>query len=60
VGAEIAALVAEKAFDYLDAPILRLASPDVPIPVSPPLGQLTLPSVEDIVRAARSLVLGQV
>jgi len=60
VGAEIAALVVEKAFDYLDAPILRLASPDVPIPVSPPLGQLTLPSVEDIVRAARSLVLGQV
>ena len=60
VGAEIAALVVEKAFDYLDAPIIRLASPDVPIPVSPELGKLTLPSVEDIARAARALVLGQV
>jgi len=59
VGAEIAALVVEKAFDYLDAPILRLASPDVPIPVSPELGKLTLPSVEDIVKAASSLVLGE-
>ena len=59
VGAEIAALVVEKAFDYLDAPIVRLASPDVPIPVSPELGKLTLPSTDDIVRAARALVLGE-
>jgi len=56
VGAEIAALVVEKAFDYLDAPVMRLASPDVPIPVSPALGKLTIPTVEDIIRAIRSLV----
>ena len=60
VGAEIAALVVEKAFDYLDAPIMRLASPDVPIPVSPELGKLTIPTAEDIAAAARKLVLGEV
>jgi len=60
VGAEIAALVVEKAFDYLDAPIMRLASPDVPIPVSPELGKLTIPTAEDIMAAAKKLVLGEV
>ena len=59
VGAEIAALVVERAFDYLDAPIKRLASPDVPIPVSPELGKLTLPSVKAIESAIRDLVLGR-
>ncbi len=56
VGAEISAIINEEAFDYLDAPILRLASPDVPIPVSPPLGKLTVPEVDDIVDAARKTI----
>jgi len=58
VGAEIAATVIEKAFDYLDAPIIRIAAPNVPIPVSPTLGKLTVPSVEEIVETVRKLVVG--
>jgi pyruvate/2-oxoglutarate/acetoin dehydrogenase E1 component len=56
IGAEIAALVIEKAFDYLDAPILRVAAPDVPVPVSPPLEKMTVPSVEAIVEAVKGIV----
>jgi pyruvate/2-oxoglutarate/acetoin dehydrogenase E1 component len=36
-GGEIAALVAERAFEYLDAPVMRVAPPDTPVPYSPPL-----------------------
>ena len=57
VGAEIAALVIEKAFDYLDAPIIRVAAPDIPVPVSPPLGKMTVPSVGDIVEAVKNLIV---
>ncbi len=53
---EIAAIVAENALDYLDAPIKRLAVPNVPIPYSRPLEQFVIPSVEAIANAARSLV----
>lgn len=56
IGAEISALVIERAFDYLDAPIVRVAAPDVPIPVSPPLEKMTVPSVESIVEAVKSIV----
>jgi len=56
IGAEIAALVVEKAFDYLDAPVIRVAAPDVPVPVSPPLEKMTVPSVEAIVEAVKSIV----
>ena len=56
VGAEIAALVVERAFDYLDAPITRVAAPDVPVPVSPPLGRMTVPTVEEIVEAVEALL----
>jgi len=56
VGAEIAALVVERAFDYLDAPIIRVAAPDVPVPVSPPLGRMTVPTVEEIVEAVEALL----
>lgn len=55
-GAEIAAMVAEKAFDYLDAPIVRVAAPFTPIPFSPPLEQEYLPSEENIIEAVKSVM----
>jgi pyruvate/2-oxoglutarate/acetoin dehydrogenase E1 component len=55
-GAQVAALVAEKAFEQLDGPIRRVASPDVPIPFSPPLEQAVLPSVDRIRDACRDLL----
>jgi pyruvate dehydrogenase E1 component beta subunit len=54
-GAEIAALVAEKAFDYLDAPILRVAAPFCPVPFSQPLEQAFIPSEEQIIDAVRQV-----
>ena len=53
--AEIAAMVAEKAIDWLDAPILRVTAADVPLPYSPPLEDYVLPQTADIVKAARTL-----
>jgi acetoin:2,6-dichlorophenolindophenol oxidoreductase subunit beta len=57
-GAEIAALVAEKGFDSLKAPITRVAAEDVPIPFSPVLEEFVLPSVKKIAAAARGLATG--
>jgi pyruvate dehydrogenase E1 component beta subunit len=55
-GAELAAAIAEsEAFDYLDAPIRRLAGRDIPIPYNRTLERATVPQVEDIVAAAREL-----
>jgi 2-oxoisovalerate dehydrogenase E1 component beta subunit len=52
IGSEIAAIVAEQAFDCLDAPILRVTAPDVPaIPFSAPLEKFYMPSVEKIMTA---------
>ena len=51
--AEIAALVAERAFERLRAPIARVATPDVPIPFSPVLERSLYPSVETIAEALR-------
>jgi 2-oxoisovalerate dehydrogenase E1 component beta subunit len=57
IGAEISAIAAEQAFDCLDAPIMRLTSPDVPaIPFSPPLEKFYLPSVDKIVATATKLL----
>jgi pyruvate/2-oxoglutarate/acetoin dehydrogenase E1 component len=56
VGAEVAALVAEEAFEHLDAPIGRLTAPDVPIPFSPPLEQHVLPGLDAIKEACRELI----
>jgi len=53
-GAEIAAVLAERAIEYLDGPILRVGAKNVPLPYSPELEQSVLPGVEDIVQAARS------
>jgi len=55
-GAEVAALVAQEAFEYLDAPVVRVASLDVPVPFSPPLEMAMLPSVDKIAHAARALL----
>lgn len=52
---ELAALIAEEGFEYLDAPILRLTAADTPVPYSPPLEEYFQPQVEDICRAARAL-----
>ncbi|MEN8690857.1 MAG: alpha-ketoacid dehydrogenase subunit beta [Desulfobacterales bacterium] len=54
-GAEISAMVAEKAFDYLDAPILRVAAPFCPVPFSAPLEQAFIPSEEKIIEAVRKV-----
>lgn len=56
VGAEISAAVQENAFDYLDAPILRVACPPTPIPFSPPLEQLYMPNSDRIVQTATDLI----
>jgi len=53
-GAEIAAVLAERAVEYLDGPILRIGAKNVPLPYSPELEQSVLPGVEDVVKAARS------
>jgi pyruvate dehydrogenase E1 component beta subunit len=56
IGAEISALVQERAFDYLDAPIVRVGALDVPIPASLPLEQFVLPGTPQILAALRSIV----
>ena len=53
--AEISARISEKAFEYLDGPLVRVAAPDSPIPFSPPLEKAWLPGVADVVAACRSL-----
>ena len=55
-GAEIAAQIQERAFFDLEAPILRVAAKDVPVPQQAALEALCIPSVDDIVTAARQLV----
>ena len=55
VGAEIAAQVVEHAFDWLDAPVLRVANKDVPMPYAANLEKLMLPSVAEVVEAAKAV-----
>lgn len=52
---ELAALIAEKAFEDLDGPIVRVTSPDTPVPFSPPLEEYFLPNAKKVVEAARKL-----
>ncbi len=54
-GAEIAATVAEEAFERLDAPIKRIAAPDTPVPFSPPLERRFIPQVDGVAAALRNL-----
>ena len=56
VGAEVAARIAEEAFDYLDAPIRRVAQAEVPLPYNQALEQMALPQVDDIVSAVREVL----
>ncbi|MBI2717099.1 MAG: pyruvate dehydrogenase complex E1 component subunit beta [Rhizobiales bacterium] len=55
VGAEIAARIMEKAFDYLDAPVARVSGKDVPMPYAANLEKLALPSVAEVVAAAKAV-----
>jgi len=54
-GGEIAATIGEEAFEHLDAPIMRIAAPDTPVPFSPPLEKAFIPQVEDVVKGLREL-----
>lgn len=56
VGAEVVALITERAFEDLDAPVRRLTAEDVPIPFSPPLEQAVLPQLEQMKEACRELI----
>ncbi|MDB5649144.1 MAG: pdhB [Hyphomicrobiales bacterium] len=56
VGAEIAARVMEKAFDWLDAPVLRVTGKDVPMPYASNLEKLALPNVADVIQAAKAVL----
>jgi pyruvate dehydrogenase E1 component beta subunit len=55
VGAEIAARIMEKAFDYLDAPVARVSAKDVPMPYAANLEKLALPSVAEVVEAVKAV-----
>jgi len=59
VTGEIASRISEKAFYHLDAPVRRLGAMDVPVPFSPALEDLTVPTAEDVAAAARALVLAE-
>jgi 2-oxoisovalerate dehydrogenase E1 component beta subunit len=54
-GAEIAATIAEEAFEDLDGPVRRLTAPDTPVPFSPPLEKAFIPQVEDVVEGLKDL-----
>jgi 2-oxoisovalerate dehydrogenase E1 component beta subunit len=54
-GAEIAATIAEEAFEDLDAPVKRIAAPDTPVPFSPPLEKAFIPQVADVAAGLREL-----
>ena len=56
IAGEIAMRVSEQAFEWLDAPILRVTALDTPVPYSPPMEDYFLPQISDIVKASRYLV----
>jgi pyruvate/2-oxoglutarate/acetoin dehydrogenase E1 component len=56
IGAEVAAIIGEHAFEDLDGPIMRVTAPDQPIPFSPPLERATLPQVDTVKEACRELL----
>ena len=55
IGAEIAAVLSERCFEYLDGPLVRVTAPDTPVPYSPPLEDAFLPNAEKLCKAARAL-----
>jgi pyruvate dehydrogenase E1 component beta subunit len=56
VGAEISTQIYERAFDYVDAPIKRVAQKEVPLPYNRDLEQMALPQVEDIIKAVKEVL----
>lgn len=56
IGGEIGAIITEKAFEYLDAPVVRVTAPDTPVPFSPPLEEAFLPNTAKVVEKARWLL----
>jgi 2-oxoisovalerate dehydrogenase E1 component beta subunit len=56
LGGELAAIIAEEAFEYLDGPIIRITAPDTPVPYSRPLEEAFVPGVDQIEAAARRLL----
>ena len=54
-GGEIAATIAEEAFEDLDAPVKRIAAPDTPVPFSPALEKAFIPQVDDVVAGLKEL-----
>jgi 2-oxoisovalerate dehydrogenase E1 component beta subunit len=54
-GAEIAATIAEEAFETLDAPVMRITAPDTPVPFSPPLEKAYLPQAGDVLAGIERL-----
>ncbi len=55
-GGEIAATIAEEAFEHLDGPVRRLTAPDTPVPFSPVLEKAFIPQVDDVARALKELI----
>jgi pyruvate/2-oxoglutarate/acetoin dehydrogenase E1 component len=55
-GAEIAATIAEEAFEDLDAPVKRITAPDTPVPFSPPLEKAFIPQVDDVAKGLKELI----
>ena len=55
IGGELSAIIAEEAFEWLDAPVIRVASIDAPVPFAPQMEDYFLPSLDEITQAARKL-----
>jgi pyruvate dehydrogenase E1 component beta subunit len=58
IGAEVAATIQEEAFDYLDAPVLRVAGLEVPLPYAEQLSRATKPGAQDLINAIRKVLQG--
>jgi len=58
VGAEFATAIMEEAFDYLDAPIVRVCAPDVPVPFAPSIEKLVSPSEEQLIAGVKKVIQG--
>jgi pyruvate dehydrogenase E1 component beta subunit len=56
VGSEISARIYEQAFDYVDAPIKRVAQQEVPLPYNRTLEQMALPQVADVIKAVKEVL----
>jgi pyruvate dehydrogenase E1 component beta subunit len=55
IGSELAAIMMEDAFDYLDAPVIRVTGKDIPLPYAANLEKLALPQIQDVIEAVRSV-----